>query len=292
MSDITTQESTRTLHLRNRSLHPASDVLLMGILNVTPDSFSDGGSHSTERTAVDHALRMVAEGADIIDIGGESTRPGASELSVEEELLRVLPVLKLLRSESDIPVSIDTRHAAVAQAALDGGADMINDVSALRHDPGMAEILRDADVPVVLMHMKGEPRTMQNNPRYDNIVEDVRHFFMERIAHGRACGLSRFILDPGIGFGKTVTHNLTLLRELHFFSDLDAPILVGLSRKSFIGTLSGAGVNERLPGSIAGNVIAFLNGAHILRVHDIAATRQAMVVAASIAASREVQDDR
>lgn len=263
----------------------------MGILNVTPDSFSDGGRHSTERTALKHALGMVEEGADIIDIGGESTRPGASELSVEEELRRVIPVLKLLRSESDIPVSIDTRHAAVARMALDTGADMINDVSALRHDPNMAGVIRQADVPVVLMHMKGNPGNMQHSPVYNNVVKEVKHFFMERITYARAHGLSRFILDPGIGFGKTVSHNLTLLRELRFFSDLEAPILVGLSRKSFIGALSGAGVNERLPGSIAGNVIAFLNGAGILRVHDIAATRQALNVAVAIVAGKEGGDD-
>ncbi len=278
-----TFENRRPLQLRGRVLHPASDCALMGILNVTPDSFSDGGSYADTESAVRRALEMEDQGADILDIGGESTRPGAREVSEREECARVLPVIEALRARTEIPISIDTRHASVARAAMDAGADIINDVSALLHDPGMAEVAARSAAPVVLMHMQGTPSTMQHAPVYDNVVEDVKIFFTERIAFCREAGIAQIVLDPGIGFGKTLEHNVTLLRELAAFAELGYPLLVGTSRKAFIGTLTGAAVDARLPGSIASNVMAYLNGAHILRVHDVQAIRAAIDVAAAIA---------
>ncbi len=256
--------------------------MIMGILNITPDSFSDGGSYADPAEAVVRALEMLEEGVDIIDIGGESTRPGAVEISAAEELHRVLPVIDALRTRSDIPISIDTRHAAVAEAAITSGADMINDVSALRHDPHMMDVASRSGVPVVLMHMQGSPETMQAGPAYQDLIEDLVSFFKERIADCRDHGITRLVLDPGIGFGKTTDHNLVLLRELPRFEELEYPLLVGTSRKYFIGAVTGAAVGDRLPGSIASNVIAYLNGARILRVHDVRETRDAIAIAAAI----------
>ncbi|MFA6233239.1 MAG: dihydropteroate synthase [Bacteroidota bacterium] len=277
-----TQEQTRTLHLRGRTLEHASHCLLMGILNVTPDSFSDGGAFPNHDAAVEHGLEMVHAGADIIDIGGESTRPGALEISEADELDRVLPVIAALRARSDVPISVDTRHAAVAAAAIRAGADIINDVSALRHDPRMAGVAAKHGVPVVLMHMQGTPTSMQQHPVYDNIIEEVILFFEERIRFCSDAGIDQMILDPGIGFGKTVEHNLQLLQGLRRFRRFGYPVLVGTSRKSFIGVLTGAAVQDRLSGSIASNVLAYLNGAQILRVHDVHAIRGAIDVAAAI----------
>lgn len=277
-----TQEQPRTLHLRGRTLEHASHCLLMGILNVTPDSFSDGGAFPNHDTAVEHGLEMVHAGADIIDIGGESTRPGAFEISEADELGRVLPVIAALRARSDVPISVDTRHAVVAAAAIRAGADIINDVSALRHDPRMAGVAANHGVPVVLMHMQGTPASMQQHPVYENIMEEVTLFFEERIRFCSDTGIDQLILDPGIGFGKTVDHNLQLLQGLRRFLRFGYPVLIGTSRKSFIGTLTGATVQDRLPGSIASNVLAYLNGAQILRVHDVHAIRGAIDVAAAI----------
>lgn len=275
-------EYPRTLPLQDRIFNSDSDCLLMGILNITPDSFSDGGSFTEVHAAVAHGLKMVEEGADIIDIGGESSRPGAAEISVSDEMQRVLPVIKELRSKSVIPISIDTRHAAVAAAAIEAGADMINDISALQHDHAMMETAAKTQAPVVLMHMQGTPATMQDHPTYENVVEEVMLFFKERIADCRQHGVTRIVLDPGIGFGKTIEHNLALLRDLTQFRQLGFPLLVGASRKSFIGSVTGAAVGDRLPGSLASSLIAYQQGASILRVHDVRATRDAIATAAAI----------
>ncbi|MDX9757703.1 MAG: dihydropteroate synthase [Bacteroidota bacterium] len=270
------------LVLPDRIQHPGERCRIMGILNVTPDSFSDGGEHLRVADAVAHARSMIADGADIIDIGGESTRPGAAELPPDEELRRVLPVIEALRRESDIPISIDTRHADVARAALDAGADLINDVSALRHDPRMAEVAAACGAPVVLMHMAGTPATMQDAPSYKNVTQDIYIFFEERIAFCHAAGMTELVLDPGIGFGKTVAHNLQLVRELADFGPLGCPLLVGTSRKSFLGALTGAEPPDRLPGTIASCLSAWRRGAGILRVHDVRAVRDALRVADAI----------
>lgn len=258
-------------------------TLVMGILNVTPDSFSDGGQFFSFESALERARQLIREGADIIDIGGESTRPGAEPVPQEEELRRVIPVIRAIRRESSIPISIDTYKARVAEAALEAGANIINDISALRFDPQMVKIVAQARVPVVLMHMQGEPRTMQQNPTYTDVVREIKEFLAERIAFARAHNIEKIIIDPGIGFGKTVAHNIEILRRLGELKELGYPILIGTSRKSFIGKLGGTEenplpVHERLEGTIASNVIAVLNGAHIVRVHDVAAMKKALTI--------------
>jgi dihydropteroate synthase len=256
-------------------------TLVMGILNVTPDSFSDGGHFLAPERAVEHGRRMVAEGADIIDIGGESTRPGADPVPLETELERVLPVISGLRRESDVVISIDTYKAEVARRALEAGADLVNDISGLRFDPEMAEVVREADVPVVIMHIKGTPRNMQVDPHYEDVVQEIVDYFRERVAYARTEGIERrrIILDPGIGFGKRLEDNFVLLRELHRFAALGYPVLVGPSRKSFIGLTLNLPVDERLEGTAAAVTAAILNGARIVRVHDVAAMRRVAVIA-------------
>lgn len=249
---------------------------IMGILNVTPDSFSDGGLFVDPQQAVERVLQMVEEGADIIDIGGESTRPGAEPVSIEEEIKRVVPVVQEIRRQSKIPISIDTTKAGVAVRALEAGATMINDVSAGRFDPEMLPLAAKANVPICLMHMKGEPRTMQQNPLYEDVVAEVKTFLRERIDVCLRAGIKKekIIIDPGIGFGKRVEDNVRLLKELDQFQALGCPILIGTSRKSFIGHLTGAEIQDRLPGTLASLAIAIQKGANILRVHDVAETRQ------------------
>ncbi len=281
-------DSSHSLRLGDVTLDLSRRCHIMGILNVTPDSFSDGGTHADAGTAVEHALRMEEAGAAIIDIGGESTRPGAPAVSREEELARVLPVIEGLRRESSVPVSVDTRKASVAAAAIAAGADMINDVSALRFDDDMAALAARPHLPVVLMHMRGEPATMQEQPVYDDVVEEVLAFFRERIAYSRSRGITQILIDPGIGFGKTLEHNVTLLRELSRFRELQCPLLIGTSRKSFLGSITGQPVGGRLPGSIASNLLACRNGARILRVHDVAEIRAALDVTDAIEHGVEV----
>jgi dihydropteroate synthase len=256
---------------------------LMGIVNVTPDSFSDGGLYLDAPRAIEHARTLVAEGADLLDVGGESTRPGARAVSAEEELRRVLPVLEGV-ADVGVPVSIDTSKAAVAEAALDAGAALVNDVTALRSDPELAAVCAARACDVVLMHMQGSPRTMQKAPAYGDVVEDVKGFLAKRIEVATEKGIAeeRIWVDPGIGFGKTVEHNLELLRRLGEFRDLGRPIVVGTSRKSFIGTLTGREVEERLGGTIASNVLALGAGADVLRVHDVAQVREAVCIAEAI----------
>lgn len=256
-------------------------TLVMGILNVTPDSFSDGGQFFSLESAVERARQLVHEGADIVDIGGESSRPGAQPVAVEEELRRVVPVIRAIRKEFPVPISIDTYKAAVAAAALEAGANIINDISALRFDPQMVKIVAQARVPVVLMHMQGEPRTMQQNPVYTDVVREIKEFLAERIAFAQAHGVKHIIIDPGIGFGKTVAHNIEILRRLGELQELGCPILIGTSRKSFIGRLGSATplpIDQRLEGTIASTVIAIFNGAQIVRVHDVAPMKRALAI--------------
>ncbi len=261
---------------------------IMGILNVTPDSFSDGGRHLAPERAIEHARAMRDAGAEIIDIGGESTRPGAREVPADAEMARVLPVIEALSREGIGPISIDTRKAGVARAALSAGAAIVNDVSAMLHDPAMAEVVAVAGAPVCLMHAQGSPETMQQAPHYDDVVLDVYDHLAARIAAAEAAGIakSRIILDPGIGFGKTIAHNLALLRALSLFHALGCPLLLGVSRKRFIGALGGGAALEdaraRMPGSAALAVMAMQQGVQILRVHDIAETQQALALARAV----------
>jgi dihydropteroate synthase len=258
--------------------------LVMGIVNVTPDSFSDGGLYADTGRAVAHGLRLAAEGADLLDIGGESTRPGAADVPVEEECRRVVPVIERLAAETRAILSVDTRKAAVARAALEAGASIVNDVSALRHDPAMAETVRETGAGVILMHMQGTPATMQRDPRYDDVVGEVAAFLQQRVRALEREGVARerMAVDPGIGFGKTLEHNLLLLRHLDRLHESGVPVVVGLSRKRFLGTLTGQDVNERLAGSLAGLVFCMSRGVHVVRVHDVEASRDAVRVAAAL----------
>ncbi len=255
--------------------------LVMGILNVTPDSFFDGGRHANTVAAVEHALEMVHDGADIIDVGGESSRPGAAPIPAEVELSRVLPVIAGIKERADALISVDTTKARVAREALAAGAGIVNDISALRFDPGMAGVIADAGAFVVLMHMRGTPRTMQENPIYADPVAEIKAFFVDRMEAAVRAGIpeSRIILDPGIGFGKRLEHNLAIIRGIRSFLELGAPILIGLSRKSFLGEILDLPPEERLVGTIAANAVAVRNGADIIRVHDVKEGRQTAEVA-------------
>jgi dihydropteroate synthase len=256
---------------------------LMGVVNVTPDSFSDGGLYLDPEAAIAHGRELAAAGAEILDVGGESTRPGAEPVGAEEELRRVVPVIRGL-SGSQCDISVDTTKAAVAEAALDGGATIVNDVTALRGDPEMAALCADRGATVVLMHMLGEPRTMQDDPRYGDVVAEVGAFLAGRLGAAVAAGIDeeRIWLDPGIGFGKTAAHNMELLRRLGELRELGRPLVVGTSRKSFIGKVDGSAAGERLGGTIASSVLAAAEGADVLRVHDVAEVRQALTVATAI----------
>ena len=260
-----------TLNLRGKPLTLGERTRIMGILNVTPDSFSDGGSFSSFDKAVAHAERMVEEGADIIDIGGESTRPGAEIISEEEELKRVLPVIEYLAGRIQTPISIDTCKAAVARKALEAGAQILNDVSALRFDPDMVEVAAEFRCPLILMHMLGDPKVMQSDPHYDALIPEIISFLKKRIDVALAGGLDfeQIILDPGMGFGKTVEHNLEILKELAQLKTFGRPLLIGPSRKSTIGNILGTDVGDRLEGTAAAVTVSILNGAHIVRVHDV-----------------------
>jgi dihydropteroate synthase len=254
---------------------------IMGIVNVTPDSFSDGGQHAGTKAAVAHALRLVEEGADIIDIGGESTRPGAAPVSIEDELRRVIPVIEALSDKADALISVDTRNAAVMRAAAEAGCDILNDVSALTHDPAALATAADLDLPVILMHAQGDPRTMQDAPKYEHVLLDVFDYLEARIgaAVGAGIGIENIIVDPGIGFGKTQAHNLTLMAGLALLHGLGVPVLFGASRKRVIGDLTGVdGAADRVHGSVGAALAAVSQGAQILRVHDVAATKQAVTM--------------
>jgi len=259
---------------------------IMGIVNVTPDSFSDGGRHATVEAAVAHALQLVAEGADVLDIGGESTRPGAEPVPVEEELRRIVPVIERLARESDVPISVDTFKPEVMRAAVASGAGMINDVYALRQ-PGALDAAAEPAAPVVLVHMLGEPGTMQQAPQYDDVVAEVLRFLAERIFAAEMAGVAKknLVIDPGYGFGKTTEHNMTLLARSAHFLELGLPMLAGLSRKRSIGELTGRDVpGQRIHGSLAAHLLAAQNGARLLRVHDVAATADTLKVWEAVAA--------
>jgi dihydropteroate synthase len=257
--------------------------MVMGILNITPDSFNDGGRYLALAPALSQARLMIAQGADIIDVGGESTRPGAARVPVDEELARVIPVIEAIRAESAVPISIDTSSPEVMHAAVQAGVDMINDVRALQRDGALA-MVAELGLPVCLMHMQGRPENMQEDPAYDDLVGDISDFFSARMSQCVAAGipLSRIILDPGFGFGKAVEHNLQLVNRLAEFKHLGCPLLVGLSRKSTIGKILGSVTTDRLQGSVAAAVLAFINGASILRVHDVGPTVMALRVAHAI----------
>ena len=252
--------------------------LIMGVVNVTPDSFSDGGRFLDTERAIAHAVQLIEEGADILDVGGESTRPGAAPVGAQEEADRVLPVLEAL-ADAGVPISIDTRHAQLMRAALERGASMINDIQALT-GPGALDAVRESDCAICLMHMQGEPGTMQMAPAYTDVVSEVQEFLRTRIDACIDAGIARerLVIDPGIGFGKTARHNLELLRGLCRLSELCLPILIGLSRKALLGRITGRDVNNRLAGSVSAAVLAAERGAAIVRVHDVAATRDALLV--------------
>jgi dihydropteroate synthase len=264
---------TRTFDLMQRSV-------IMGIVNVTPDSFSDGGLYFSPPAAVSHALKLIADGADIIDIGGESTRPFAAPVSTDQELARVIPLIRAIRQQSDIPISIDTYKAEVAQAALEAGADLINDISALRFDPDMVILAARAGVPVILMHMQGNPKNMQVSPCYHNLVAEVKMFLAQQrdFALSRGIDASNVILDVGIGFGKTTAHNLELIRRLNEFQELGCPLLLGVSRKAFIGKILQLPSLDRDIGSLGAIAVGLTRGAQIIRTHNVLLAKQAATI--------------
>jgi dihydropteroate synthase len=267
-----------------RSYDLGSRSYVMGILNVTPDSFSDGGRYLRADDAVEHGLELAAEGADFLDVGAESTRPGALPVSAREELTRLRPVLRRLRRQLKIPISVDTHKSATARACLDEGADMVNDITGLRGDPLLAQVVAKAGIPCIIMHIKGKPQTMQRRPRYRNLMAEVCSFLSGGLDRAVRAGIKRcqVVVDPGIGFGKTVEHNFTIIRRLSELKSLGQPIMAGPSRKSFIGKTLDLPPEERLEGTIAACVLAAANGANILRVHDVEQVRRALIVAGRI----------
>ncbi len=263
-------------------------TFIMGILNVTPDSFSDGGKYLDPDRAADHALQMIEDGADIVDVGGESTRPkgvygeGADMVSAEEEMRRVIPVIEMISKKSDVPISIDTYKSDVADAALRAGAVIVNDISGLKFDSCMAETTARHRATLVAMHIKGTPKTMQQHPVYENLLQEIKDYLSESIAAARAAGIEQIIIDPGIGFGKTTEHNLTLLRSLHALKELGCPILIGPSRKGFIGNVLELPADQRLEGTAAAVAVSIVNGANIVRVHDVKEMKRVALVADAI----------
>ncbi|MCL4558914.1 MAG: dihydropteroate synthase [Deltaproteobacteria bacterium] len=276
------------LEYRGSRLDLATGPKIMGIVNVTPDSFSDGGRFFSTDAAVGHGMELCEQGADVLDIGGESTRPGSRPVDAAEEKRRVVPVIERLRQRTNTPISIDTRKSEVAKAALDSGADIVNDISALTYDSRMTGVVRRYGAGVVMMHMKGTPKTMQKAPAYDDVIADILSFLEQRTDDALQKGIDRghIVVDPGIGFGKTPEHNLSILKHMKAFRALGFPLLVGVSRKSFIGKLTGAGVEGRSYGSVAAAVWAAANGADIVRVHDVKETRQALLTVRHIMDAR------
>jgi len=270
------------LRFRQKSYDLSQRTLIMGALNVTPDSFSDGGHFFDREKAIEEGLRLAQGGADILDIGGESTQPGAKPLDAEEEIRRVIPLIRTLVQKIDIPISVDTRKASVAEKALETGAEMINDISALRFDERMAEVVARWKVPVVLMHMRGNPETMQLDTHYDDFLGEILSFFRERVAFAESRGIpaDQIVLDPGIGFGKSLEeqHNLILLKYLQSFKVLEKPLLIGTSRKAFIGKILGLPPQEREEGTMATVAVAILNGVNIVRVHEVERMRRVVQV--------------
>ena len=265
-------------------LNKPSNTLIMGILNVTQDSFSDGGKFDTPEQATAHAIKMIEDGADIIDIGGESTRPGAEPVLLEKELNRTIPVIEAIRKQSDCVISIDTYKSKVASAALDAGANLVNDISGLTFDEGIAPLVAEKNVPVILMHIKGTPRDMQKEPHYQDLIGEVKDYFTAQIAKAKKAGISntKIILDPGIGFGKRLEDNFELIRELKQICAMGYPVLIGPSRKSFIGTALNLPVTERLEGTLASITAGVMNGARIVRVHDVVSVRRTITITEKI----------
>jgi dihydropteroate synthase len=273
-----------SIRCRKQTFTLGKKTLLMGVLNVTPDSFSDGGLFFDKNKAISHGLRMVEEGADIIDIGGESTRPGSKPLELEEELRRVIPVIESIAKEVDVPISIDTYKSSVAQRAIGSGAQIINDISGLHFDPGLAQVAAKEDVPLVLMHIRGTPETMQKNVHYDSLFSEILQYLKDSIQRAESAGLDpqQIIVDPGVGFGKTLEDNLLIIKNLSEFRILGKPILLGTSRKTFIGKILNAEVMDRLEGTLSSVAIGVLNGAHIIRSHDVLQAKRAIAVADAI----------
>ncbi len=272
-------------HLSDRILSIGRRPLVMGIVNVTPDSFSDGGRHFSWEAGVRHGLELIEQGADLLDIGGESTRPGAVPVPLEEELARVVPVVRELARHTAVPLSVDTSKAEVARQCLDAGARIVNDVTALAGDGNMAEVLRQTGAGVILMHMQGTPATMQIDPQYEEVVADVRRFLGERLQAAASLGIAaeNMVLDPGIGFGKTLDHNLTLLARLDALQDLGRPVCLGVSRKGFLGKVLGRPIEERLAGALAAVSYAMARGAvQVVRVHDVRETKDAVTLFAAL----------
>lgn len=268
----------------NSWLKMPSHTLIMGILNLTPDSFSDGGQFSDKNQATDYALKMIEDGADMIDIGGESTRPGAEPVSLDEELKRTISIIKSIRQQSDCLISIDTYKSPVAEAALDVGANLVNDISGLTFDEKMIDIVIARKVPVILMHMKGTPRSMQVDPHYNNVIKEICEFFKRKVKSAKNSGIldNMIILDPGIGFGKRLEDNFEIIRELKQICAMGYPILLGPSRKSFIGASLNLPVEERLEGTLASITVGIMNGANIIRVHDVKETLRAVKITEKI----------
>jgi len=266
-----------------------ASTLIMGVVNITPDSFSDGGRFLAPDKAVAHGVALAEQGADILDVGGESARPGSESISEEEETRRVVPVIRELRARTRAVISIDTQKAGVARLALKAGAQIINDISALRSDPEMASLAAETKAGLILMHMKGTPKTMQDNPCYDDVVGEVRQFLAERAAFAQSQGVekSRIVVDPGIGFGKTSEHNLILIRNLAALAELGYPVLLGASRKAFIGHLTGSPAPDRLWGTLGAHVAGSLLGAHLVRVHEVAPLKEALLVSDAIKGAGE-----
>jgi dihydropteroate synthase len=265
--------------LRDRTLTPGRPTLVLGIVNVTPDSFSDGGRYLDPATAVDHGLRLVAEGADLLDVGGESSRPGATPVPEQQELDRVIPVVRELAARTEVPISVDTYKASVARAALGAGARVVNDITGLLGDPEMPAVVREFGAGAIVMHMQGAPQTMQLDPRYDDVTAEVETFFEARLQALAEAGIAveQVVLDPGIGFGKSAAHNLELLARLEEFGRFGRPVCLGVSRKGFFGKLLGRSTGDRLPASLAAACYAMArDSAHLVRVHDVAATRDAV----------------
>jgi len=270
---------------KNWCTNQDQETLIMGIVNVTPDSFSDGGQYFSIDSAVIHAMQLIQDGADILDIGGESTRPGASVISVEEELNRILPVINSIRNKDEtIPISIDTTKSVVAKRAIEAGADIVNDISGFMNDKNMPSVVGSLGVPVILMHMKGTPDTMQNNPQYDDIIGEISAFFINQINVAKMAGVKTeyIILDPGIGFGKTVNHNFTLIQKLNEFCELGYPVLIGPSRKAFIGITLDLPPKDRVEGTAAAVSAGILNGARIVRVHDVKEMKRVVTITEKI----------
>ncbi|MCL5267480.1 MAG: dihydropteroate synthase [Bacteroidetes bacterium] len=274
--------STHTYNFGSCVFEFGTRTYLMGILNVTPDSFSDGGRFFDQTDAVLHGFQMVKDGADLIDVGGESTRPGAGLVSAEEEIRRVIPVIRKVRQKVSVPISIDTYKSEVAKAALEAGASIVNDISGLHFDERMAEVIAGHDASVVVMHIKGTPKDMQSNPEYDDVVGEVYEYLLKSVEAARKSGIKQIMIDPGIGFGKTADHNLELINRLEAFKSIGVPILIGVSRKSFIGKILETPVEARLEGTAAAVTASILRGADIVRVHDVREMRRVALVADAI----------